>query len=302
MNTKPKILVIDDEKINIKILRDILKDDGEILFALDPRDGIEKARQAMPDVILLDVVMPEMDGYEVCKELKSDPALVDIPSIFVTAQDTEVDEERGLSLGAIDYVAKPLRPAIIRARVQNQLALQAARKKLEELAHNDSLTGAANRRHFLDRARSEFERCRRHNRALSTIYIDLDYFKLINDSFGHAAGDAVLMAVSGLIQEELRSSDVLGRLGGEEFVVLLPETNIKGAELLANRLREIIELSNIEHDGDKLSVSASMGVTSLLEQDERFETVLNRADQACYISKNEGRNRVSTLPIEGGSA
>lgn len=300
--SRPKqlILIIDDEKINVKILNELLGSEADIIFALNPHDGLKKALDQKPDLILLDVLMPEMDGYAVCSHLKSDPRTAGIPIIFVTAKDNTDDEERGLSIGAIDYISKPFRPVIVRARVKNQLDLHRVQKQMEIMATRDSLTGILNRRHFLTIAESEQSRARRYGRPLCLACFDLDHFKHINDTYGHSAGDAVLLEVTKTVSSALRTEDVFSRMGGEEFALLLPDTDVKGAAKLAERIRQNIGDLVIGHDTHSLRVTASFGVTSLAKDDSiPFEETFKVADQATYIAKEKGRNTVVVLEKPG---
>jgi PleD family two-component response regulator len=179
---RSRILVVDDIPANIKTLNAILADDYNVIFATDWRKGLELAEQKSPDIILLDIMMPDMDGYEICQRLKADVATREIPVIFITALDGEADEEKGLAIGAADYITKPFRPAIVRLRVANHLQLKLHRDRLESLTMTDGLTEIANRRRFDQHLDQEWRRCARMQTPLSAIMVDIDYFKAFNDS------------------------------------------------------------------------------------------------------------------------
>lgn len=296
------ILIVDDAISNVKILAAILDDMGcDILFATNGANAIEIAKKSAPDIILLDIIMPEMDGHEACRILKKDPKTSEIPIIFITALDNTDNEEEGLKLGAIDYIAKPFSAAIVKARISNHLALRRANKalrvanlKLERLATLDSLTDTFNRRHFMDLLTTEINRHDRYGSDISILMLDIDFFKKVNDTYGHAAGDKALITVVKFIKNTLRETDSIGRLGGEEFAVLLPETNAQKAIILAERLRGGIEDAEIEaENGEKFSITASIGLYSeALGKHCLPEYMLGMADKALYHAKNTGRNRV----------
>ncbi len=193
--TRQTVLIIDDMVANIEILNGILNSDFEILFATSGSDGLEVARAQNPDIILLDVVMPEMDGYQVCALLKSEERTQDIPVIFVTAMDQESDESKGLSIGGVDYITKPVRPSIVRARIKNQLELKCYRDHLKELSDLDGLTGIANRRRFDEALELEWLRARRSQHWTALILMDIDFFKGYNDRYGHMSGDECLPVI-----------------------------------------------------------------------------------------------------------
>ena len=296
------ILIVDDAISNVKILAAILDDMGcDILFATNGANAIEIAKKSAPDIILLDIIMPEMDGHEACRILKKDPKTSEIPIIFITALDNADNEEEGLKLGAIDYIAKPFSAAIVKARISNHLALRRANKalrvanlKLERLATLDSLTDTFNRRHFMDLLTSEINRHDRYGSDISILMLDIDFFKKVNDTYGHAAGDKALITVVKFIKNTLRETDSIGRLGGEEFAVLLPETNAQKAIILGERLREGIEDAVIEaENGEKFSITVSIGLYSEeLGKHCLPEDMLGMADKALYHAKKTGRNRV----------
>ncbi len=293
------LLIVDDVRDNIKVLANLLRDQARILVATDGETALHLAAAEPIDGILLDIMMPTLDGYEVCRRLKADPATHDIPVIFVTVLDESTDEEAGLRLGAFDYIARPFVPAIVRARVGNMLRLQAttqglrrANAQLKEMAATDALTGAVNRRQFFILAEHERVRCLRARRPLSLAMLDVDHFKSINDTYGHAAGDQVLIGLVAEACRLLRQSDVVARLGGEEFAVLLPETGRDDALASAERLRAGIPSLSFNAGADTFSVTASVGVALIADEDDDIDAALKRADVALYEAKRGGRNQV----------
>jgi diguanylate cyclase (GGDEF)-like protein/PAS domain S-box-containing protein len=422
MPALPTILVADDVVENVRLLKNLLQDLGNVVFARDGAEALAQTQRHKPDIVLLDVAMPEIDGYEVCRRLKADPETQSIPVIFITAADAEHDEAKGLALGAIDYIAKPFAPAVVRARVQNQLALvkanaelraandalrkykaavdcssagivitdrealveyvneaftgmsgyppgevlgqtpallkafdppgeayealvaaiqsgkhwrgelQTRRKdgslswediavapiadaagnvthfvaiksdinrrkdmeeKLRELAVTDPLTGVANRRRFMELGEQEYHRVRRTREPLCLLMIDIDHFKRINDTRGHPAGDAVIRALAAIAKQTVRSIDTVARLGGEEFGVLLPLTDILGATELADRLREAVADTAVPWENDPIHFTASLGVAQVSPATRNFDALMADADAALYRAKHGGRNRVA---------
>ncbi|MBI4986906.1 MAG: diguanylate cyclase [Rhodocyclales bacterium] len=290
------VLVIDDSPANAHQLFEVLGDDYHVLVATRGSDGIALAVAQNPDLILLDVVMPELSGYEVCARLKDDPRTQDIPLIFVTARDEEDDEAHGLSLGAIDYLAKPLRPAIVSARVKNHVELKRSRDLLQRLTLLDPLTDIANRRRFDEYLTQEWNRAARDQAPLALLMIDVDNFKGFNDRNGHARGDQCLSAIAHAIQSALqRPADLVARYGGEEFVCVLPGTDLAGAGQLAEHIRATVAALAVA-DGSATGsghVSVSVGVAAARPQPETSSAVLiHAADQALYEAKLGGRNCV----------
>lgn len=297
-----RLLIVDDARENVRVLASILKDEAAVTFSLGGEDALAKATANPPDLILLDIEMPDMNGHEVIKRLKANPETAPIPVIFVTSHSDAEDEEEGLRLGAIDYITKPYNPAIVRARVRNQLMLRAYAKQLEELnvelerlATTDPLTGLANRRAFRDHATAELRRIERYGGDACLIMMDLDHFKQVNDSYGHDAGDAVLCAVAERFSKQLRETDKFGRLGGEEFAILAAETSIEHGAQLAERLLASLRSEPVTWNGLEIPVTSSIGLTSLRKGDGSIDAALARADQALYSSKHGGRDRFQVL-------
>lgn len=287
MEPKPVVLIVDDAASNLQFLAQMLKDSYHVKVATSGQKALEMAK-TLPDLILLDVVMPDMDGYEVCKRLKHEEQTRDIPIIFITAKNETEDEEHGLTLGAVDYIAKPIRPAIVQARVRTHILLKQQYKQLKKLALHDQLTGLYNRHFLMDIAEKKISGARRHSHSLSLILLDIDHFKLINDRFGHAQGDHILTSVAGVIDKFCRAGDIAARIGGEEFVLLLDHCNLQDGQIKAEKVRQQIEQLMPEN----IKVTASFGVAEFLGKTDTFDSLLQRADQALYLAKNEGRNAV----------
>ena len=296
MNEKHKILVVDDEHMNRKILADLLKGDHQVILAKDGEQTLSRvAADPELDLILLDVMMPGMDGYEVLRRLKQIEAAKDIPVMFITALNSTGDEERGLLLGAVDYIAKPFHPAIVKARVENHLRFVRQRKLLETLAGKDGLTEIDNRRRFDDVLEKEWRRTQRNNLPLSLAMVDVDYFKPFNDNYGHARGDQVLKSVARALTWALhRPADLAARYGGEEFVLLFPDTDAEGALALAEHVRNAVATLAIPHEYSQAAphVTVSIGgATAPLDSNDP-SALIEAADQMLYEAKQRGRNRV----------
>jgi diguanylate cyclase (GGDEF)-like protein len=288
----PRILVVDDASAIRELLAVLLEGFGSVELAESGEEALQRVANLMPDLILLDVSMPGMDGYEVCRQLKRNPATEPIPIVFLTALDTNESEELGLEIGATDFIRKPFAPRIVQVRVSNILKLQAANRQLERMASIDSLTGTFNRRHFLDVGVREFHRSERYHHSVSLLMIDFDNFKLINDNHGHGGGDEALIQAVAVIRDELRAEDTLGRIGGEEFAVILPETGVAGAVQLAERLRSAVSDIVLKILTAELTFTISIGVAERSAEEAHIEETLKRADDALYQAKGQGRNRV----------
>ena len=296
INTEFTLLIFDDEKQNRLLLTELFGTTYKIIQAKNGVQALEKARQHRPDLILLDVLMPEMDGMGVLRELKRDDATRLIPVIFITALDSATDEENGLNLGAVDYISKPFHPPIVRVRVRNQLQLVHQQRLLEQLASLDGLTGIPNRRQFDATLLKEWHRCQRNQQPLSLIVADVDFFKKYNDALGHAAGDRVLQEVAATLRQAARRpGDLVARYGGEEFVLLLPKTNATSAQALAEGLQQLLHSKALPHPDSSLGpwLTMSMGgntiVPSTTALDPEFFAL---ADAALYRAKHQGRNQV----------
>lgn len=297
MNKRPSILIVDDEVSNIEILSAVLEEDHDIYFATSGDEAITTARAALPDLILLDVLMPGTDGYEVCASIKSDPLLADVPVIFTTALGDQEAEVKGLELGAIDYIAKPISPVIVRARVRNHLEMKRMRDDLAKLAVTDALTGLGNRRRLEQALNIETARLALTSGTLSVIILDIDFFKRFNDLYGHTAGDRCLTMVAAALNRAVHhASDLTIRYGGEEFACVLPETDHDRAMDIAHGIRERVEALNIPHSGSDVAatVSVSIGVaTAVCVPGATPEAWVKAADAELYKAKAAGRNSVS---------
>jgi diguanylate cyclase (GGDEF)-like protein len=296
MKKKPsKILIIDDSAVNTLMLSGLLEGEHKIINAENGPQGIEMATTEEPDLILLDVSMPGMDGYMVCDELKTANATRNIPIIFVTAMDDMEDEARGLEVGAIDYITKPFSPQIVKARVKNHLELKLYRDRLMQMSMIDGLTAIPNRRQFDRTINQEWQRGIRKNMPVSLLLMDIDFFKQYNDTYGHLKGDDCLKQVAQSVSQQLnRPTDMVARYGGEEFVCVLPETGELGAVHVAKRIIDALAILNVEHKDSTAAshVTLSIGLTTNLPTPEMsVEEFIEQADKALYKAKQSGRNR-----------
>lgn len=295
---KPTILIVDDAITNIELLSDLLIDEYSLKIAKNGQKALEIANSNhKPDLILLDVVMPDIDGYEVCKQLKSNISTQNIPIIFVTGNDSPVDEEYGLNLGAVDYIKKPFHPSIVKARVKNHIKLKLKSDALEELSMCDALTHIPNRRYFEEKYDTKYKESLRERVSLCVMMIDIDYFKQYNDNYGHGRGDDILTKVALALKYTLkRPSDMIARYGGEEFVVVLKDVNQDGAKKVALDMLETIRNLKIAHKYSRVSqyVTVSIGISLKdLDEGKDKEELLLEADKALYRAKSNGRDRCS---------
>jgi diguanylate cyclase (GGDEF)-like protein len=293
VDARPTVLIVDDDRVNRLMLAELLQGECRVILAKDGPSALARARtEAELSLILLDVAMPQMNGYDVLRQLQADIHTADIPVVFITAQTDQEDEERGLLLGAVDYVVKPVRPAIVRARIRNHLRLTAQRKELARLAARDSLTGIANRRHFDEAFLLACRLAQRAGEPLHVAMIDVDCFKQYNDHYGHGAGDEALRQIAAVIAGFARRPyDVAARYGGEEFVLLLPGPI--DFPLLLEKLRHAVLALALPHDAGSVTnvVSISIGAASRLD-DADPGAFLQRADAMLYEAKRRGRNRI----------
>jgi diguanylate cyclase (GGDEF)-like protein len=299
VNIKPvhgKILVVDDELLNIEVMSGTLEDLGEVLFATNGAEAIDLCLREKPDIIILDIMMPEMDGFEVCRRLKQMPETSSIPIIFATAMTDNTDEAKGFEIGAVDYISKPIVAPVVVARVKNHLQLKQYRDHLENIAFIDGLTGIPNRRSFDQHIRAEWQRGVRSASELSLLLIDIDHFKQYNDTYGHQAGDACLAVVAKALSSSVhRPGDLVARYGGEEFVCILPATNIEGASAIGTTLREAVNYLKIPHKSSSVCnhVTISIGGASIMpDQSSDIGDLIGAADAMLYKAKSEGRDRV----------
>jgi diguanylate cyclase (GGDEF)-like protein len=288
-----RILVVDDAMENVQILHGALQDEHEVLFALSGEKALEIARLQRPDLILLDAMMPGMDGYAVCGTLREAAETSDIPIIFITALKTPEDETRALAAGAADFISKPVNAAVVRARVRTQLTVKRQADALRALSLTDGLTGVANRRAFDERLETEWRRCARAGMPIALIMVDIDHFKRYNDHYGHQAGDACLVQVAAAMRRAAgRPQDLVARYGGEEFAILLPQVNAQGAERVAAKLQAEMDELGIPHAlaPRRGVLTVSMGVAQVVPRDGSASAdLVQAADNLLYEAKAAGR-------------
>jgi diguanylate cyclase (GGDEF)-like protein len=297
---RPLVVVAEDSLVVRAMVCRQLADAGfRVAEAGDGEEALQVCRERFPAVVLLDMEMPRLDGREVLRQMKEDPALASIPVVFLTGRTHTDDMVDALRLGAHDYLGKPFENAELLARVSaaarvkalhDELQLRA--DELDRLTRLDMLTGLHNRRHLDEHLRAFVSAARRHQQALGVLMVDIDHFKLVNDTYGHAAGDEVLCEVSRRLSRVLRTEDVAGRWGGEEFLVLLPQTGVEGATVAAERIRVGVADSPVKLADGTLDVTVSVGATAAVPDDG--ETLVQRADAALYEAKAAGRNRTVT--------
>jgi diguanylate cyclase (GGDEF)-like protein len=302
------VLVVDDNEDIRFITVTMLKAMGyQVYTAANGKEGLAVLREHRPiGIILLDIMMPEMDGFTFCKTVQADPGLEDIHIIIVSARGGAKDKIKGLHLGAADYLMKPFNLEELRARVgvgerivRQQRALKGQRALLEKLVREDPLTGLSSRRFFEERLGEEWARAFRYHHPLSLVIGDLDNFKQINDRYGHPTGDRVLASVGELLRRDLRQSDIAARYGGDEFALLLPETEEEGALLTAERLRVKVKETNFTEAVTPFPVTTSFGIaTARFPSPSSHQELQDWADRALYLAKNRGRDRVELFHPE----
>lgn len=302
---KPKLLVVDDQPINIQVMYRCFAGDYQVFMATSGEQALDLCKVNPPDLILLDVVMPGLDGFEVCKRLKADETTSHIPIIFVTAHTDPAQETHGLNLGAVDFIAKPVNPDVVRARVKTHLTLKFQSDLLRRLVFLDGLTGVFNRRYFDQQILTEWARAVRSNSPLSLILLDVDFFKLFNDQYGHQAGDDALRQVANALKAGLkRPADLVARFGGEEFACILPETSYEDAQAIADRLEHTIRELGIPHatSGSADVVTISVGLATRVGNAGNDATdLISLADIMLYEAKHTGRARVCSSVLETAS-
>mgnify|MGYP000227023029 CR=1 FL=1 len=294
---RPHLLIVDDSAFNISILGEALVGDYDLTVAKSGEEALEALKSDhLPDLILLDIIMPGMDGFAVLHHIKEMETTKDIPVIFITAMTGEEEEAQGLAMGAVDYITKPFSTPIVKARVRTHVQLKRKSDMLQRLSDMDALTGIPNRRRFDEAYEKEWRRSLREGSPVSVIMIDIDYFKKYNDNYGHGEGDVCLRTVAHTLRGCLnRSMDFVARYGGEEFIVLLPATEAAGAAIMAETMRKAIVAKQLPHAYSECAdyVSISLGVATVipvmgLERDE----LVKSADEMLYKAKDAGRNRV----------
>ena len=298
-----KLLIVDDEPGNIRVLNETLRSSYRIFSANNGREALEIAALVQPDLVLLDIKMPGMDGYDVCRTMQANPHLSPIPIIFVTALSGEEDESTGLALGAVDYITKPFRPAIVRQRVGIHLELKRQRDQLSRLCRVDGLTGIPNRRAFDELLCLEWRRAMRSGNRLSLAMIDIDRFKEFNDMLGHPAGDDCLRRVAQALTQSLqRAGDFVARYGGDEFACILPGSDDSDLAAVFEKMRASVASLLLPCNASWVTpeVTISVGVACCTPTQETLPAgLIARADEQLYWSKSQGRNRV-TVALCGG--
>ena len=291
---RPKLLVVDDQPINIQALYQVFSADHQVYMATSGEAALAACRDKQPDLVLLDVEMPDMDGYAVCTRLKADDATSHIPVIFVTAHNDAAAETRGLEVGAMDFISKPFNPQVVRARVKTHVTLKRQSDLLQKMVFVDGMTGVYNRRYFDKHLEAEYRRSQRNDTPLSLLLIDVDDFKRYNDRYGHQAGDDCLRRVADLLKCCLRRpADFVARYGGEEFACLLPEIPYANALQFAQYLEQQVRSLKIEHLDSRAGpgVTVSVGVAGSSRAVADATALVALADTALYRAKSEGRGR-----------
>lgn len=296
MESRPRLLIVDDEPVNIQSLYEIFRQEYEVFIATNALQGLEICDNNPPDLILLDIVMPGMNGLEMCRQLKSNQRTQDIPVIFVTAYGNPEEETRGLDAGAVDFILKPFNCAVVRARVNTHMTMKAQSDLLRSMAFIDGLTGVANRRRFDESLEAEWRQCRRHRLPLALLMIDIDHFKKYNDNYGHLEGDICLQRIASILKEQLgRPHDLVARYGGEEFACLLPGVDMQGAMHKAQAILAALHSHAIPHATSETApfVTISLGVAVTHPGPELLHgRLVAMADTQLYRAKQEGRNRI----------
>ncbi len=297
MNEKmSNILIVDDERLNVEVLNALLKDHYSITVAMNGEQALEAARsKTKPDLILLDIMMPNMDGYEVCRKLKADQKTKDIPVIFVTAMDSIDDETKGFDVGAVDYITKPIRTAVAKARINTHLELKSQRDYLSTLSQRDGLTGVANRRKFNECLENEYQKALVEKSNLSLLMIDIDCFKSYNDYHGFLEGDDVLKLIAATIESKMESStDLVARFGGELFSCVLPGRDYDAMVTVGQTILDAIRDLKIPHElstvADNLTVSIG-GINFVPQSHSHVEDAIVLAEDKLCHAKESGRDR-----------
>ncbi|QOY52404.1 diguanylate cyclase [Candidatus Sulfurimonas baltica] len=289
-DNKKTILIVDDTETNIDILLELLGDEYDVMVSLDGKSALEIVNEDDIDLILLDIMMPDMDGYEVCEILKANAKSANIPVIFITAKTDEASIEKAYDVGAVDYITKPFKPRELLARVKTQLKVKELINNLEFIASHDSMTGVYNRRKFFELANEKFK-----DKAddLYAVMIDIDNFKPINDMYGHPTGDKVIKLVATTIKNNIRAEAIFARLGGEEFVIICNSPSQELIKSHIENIRELIEsLEVLSDDKKSIKFTISEGLAKASSDMKSLDELLKKADSALYEAKGSGRNKV----------
>lgn len=288
------ILLVDDTRTNLDILMELLGEEYDLIPSANTKDALEIVLEEEIDLILLDIMMPDLDGFEVCQILKENPDTKDIPIIFITAKIDEDSIEKAYVIGGSDYLTKPFKPKELLAKVKMQLQLQDLQNELKLLASTDPMTNLYNRRYFSKISEQNLDLAKRDKKDISIIMIDIDKFKNVNDTYGHQIGDDVIIQLADILKFYQRKSDIVCRYGGEEFVILLPNTSADGALIVAQKIRKSVEDTTIKIDNNEdFKFTISLGVSQIdISNELNIEKGLKRADEALYEAKETGRNKV----------
>jgi diguanylate cyclase (GGDEF)-like protein len=293
---KAKILIVDDDRTTVVLLANIFKKEYEVFTTTKGLEAVEMANEILPDLILLDVMMPDLDGYKIGIKLKSDTNTKDIPIIFITSLNDPQSETLGLKIGAIDYIHKPINPLIANLRVQNHLELKRQRDMLTKLSYLDGLTGCYNRRWFDQIYPTTWKNCLKDKKPLTVFLLDIDHFKLYNETYGHLAGDDCLKFIVNTIHSILkRPTDICARYGGEEFVGLIYNANLEGGEVISEKIRSAVENAGIPNEASPskivtVTIGSASGYPGV---DKNSKGLIALADKLLYQAKTNGRNRIA---------
>lgn len=285
------ILVVDDEPINIQIIYQILGNEYQILMATNAAQALSVCKASMPDLVLLDVMMPDIDGWQICQQMKADAEIAAIPVVFITGMQHQANEDACWNAGAVDFIQKPVNPSTLRHRVNNHITQKRQSDLLKSLAYVDGLTEVYNRRYFDDVLKQQLALKNRNGGELALLLVDVDHFKAYNDSQGHLAGDDALRKISLALKTCChRPTDVVARYGGEEFAIILPNTNQQGAVQVAAMILKTIAQLNIPHPHSTMPyVTVSIGIA--IASNHTMQTLIAEADDKLYQAKNSGRNQ-----------
>ncbi len=307
-----RILIVDDLPSNIKILGELLKEQYDIIVASNGNKALQIALNQQPDLILMDVMMADIDGFTACRLLKKQATTAEIPILFITASTASEDVLNGFKAGGQDYITKPFNPAELYARVQNHIELGKSRKSIRAyaketekinqelkqlleqvdiLSRHDPLTGAANRRDAIEKINTEIARHKRNKQNFSLVIVDIDDFKLINDNYGHEAGDFILQHLVKLMQDNLRQQDLVARWGGDEFLIMLPETSGSEAKQVVEKIQGLVKANDYIYNCTSITITATAGVAQF-DPNLELRQNLDRADQALYLGKRKAKNCV----------
>lgn len=289
-NKNARVLIVDDNPVNIKLLETMLKKQSyQVYSAENGRQACQMAKKLIPDIILLDVMMPVMNGFDACKKIKETYATKDIPIIFLTANTGAKDVLHGFQLGAVDYITKPFKYKELLARMSTHLRLKFTRDNLQKISIWDGLTKLYNRRYIHNRLVQEISEAHRHSHPLSIFMFDLDHFKQINATHGHAVGDDIFVKISAHLKKNLRLEDIIGRYGGDEFIIILPNTDQQSGRIAAQHVKE--RISQMQWNLNGLKVTISGGVATM--QDEKCaDELIAKTDALMTRAKRNGGDKI----------